>query len=350
MRANTLIALLGAIALLLSVNTAAVEAGFRLESFEDSARARPIMLDWWYPVDDQPAEEFDYGLGRGQVVEAGAIAQGSFPLVLLSHGALGSARNYSWIAEHLARNGYLVAGVSHFGESYVYGAETIDPASVLRWWERPLDISAALSFILSDSVFAASADSKRIGFLGHSSGGATAISLAGALFDSGQMANYCTTAAARADRGCDYARLENGTVTAEPTVRSKHPSAKSYADTRIQTFVALDPALGPGFVNFAAIDPELNMLLIGSAQNDFLPFAQHAKRLSHSLPSVTTHWLTNGEGHFVYLNECDLDLAANGVPLCKDRAGVSRKATHSKLSGAILQFFDQHHANTALQN
>ena len=52
------------------------------------------------------------------------------PVIVMSHGAFGSARNYSWIGEHMARHGFLVLGVSHFRESPIYGQETIDPGSV----------------------------------------------------------------------------------------------------------------------------------------------------------------------------------------------------------------------------
>jgi predicted dienelactone hydrolase len=142
----------------------AMEAGFTVEKFEDPTRERPVLIDWWYPVDGQPASRFDYGLGEGMVVESGEIEDGTFSLIVLSHGAMGAARNYSWIAEALARQGYVVAGVSHFGESYVYGPDTVDPAAVLRHWERPLDISAALSFIENQSIFSASIDMQHIGF------------------------------------------------------------------------------------------------------------------------------------------------------------------------------------------
>lgn len=326
-----------AIVMLMSTVASASEAGFQLETFEDTARSRPIAVDWWYPVENQPANFFDYGLGQGQVVEAGSVAPGIFPLVVLSHGALGAARNYSWLAETLARHGYVVAGVSHFGESYVHGPKTVDSTAVLRSWERPLDISVAITYILDHSRFSKSIDAQKIGFIGHSSGGATAMSLAGVLFDAEKIADYCAANVAPDDRGCDYANAEGDDEPKQQTI----PAIQSYADPRIQVLVALDPALGPGFFDYSNVDPTLKMLIVGSVDNDFLPFKHHAENIAAKLPNSKTHWLRQGAGHFVYLNECDLDLKANGVPLCVDRAGVSRAAIHAELRELILQFLDQ---------
>ncbi len=334
MRIITALANFSTAILVLTGPASATEAGFRVEAFHDELRDRPIMLDWWYPVENQPAEEFNYGLGRGRLVEAGKIAKGSFPLVLLSHGAFGSARNYSWIAEHLARSGYLVAGISHFGESYVYGADTIDPSAVLRWWQRPTDVTAALSFITTDSKLANYVDAKRIAFIGHSSGGATAMSLAGVVFDDQKMGDYCKTKAANADRGCDYADVSGP----HPPKKAIQSTKTDFSDPRIQTFVALDPALGPGFSDFTEVDITIRMLIVGSVQNDFLPFAHHAEHLAKNLPTAKRQWLDNGAGHFIYLDECSLELAANGISLCSDRSGTSRNAVHKMLAGVISDF------------
>lgn len=321
---------------LCSASASAMEAGFQLESFTDAQRSRPILIDWWYPVAGAAASPFNYGLGSGRVVEAGAIAEGAFPLILMSHGALGAARNYSWIAEALARSGYIVAGVSHFGESYVYGADTVDPVAVLRHWERPADFSAALDHILSSSNLRQSINPKRIGFLGHSSGGATALQLAGALLDTRRMSAYCASELSDGDRGCEYAKAAGAGDLAEAP-----PPDRSYRDPRMRAIAALDPALGPAFNDFASIPASVDLLLIASVDNDFLPFAHYAARISQHLPQARTHWLDGGEGHFVYLNQCALDVEANGVALCRDREGVDRGTVQQELKRQILAFFGE---------
>jgi hypothetical protein len=55
--------------------------------------------------------------------------------------------------------------------------------------------------------------------------------------------------------------------------------------------------------------------------------------------------LSAGEGHFVYLDRCNLPIDVMGVKLCSDRAGVDRDAVHARLAPAIVSFFDRHLAN-----
>jgi len=77
------------------------------------------------------AQPIVYGLGAGLAALEGALDSRDppLPLIVMSHGAFGAARDYGWIAEYLARHGFVVAGVSHFGESWIYGSS----ASESNW-------------------------------------------------------------------------------------------------------------------------------------------------------------------------------------------------------------------------
>jgi predicted dienelactone hydrolase len=306
--------------------------GYRIVSLADPRRERPIILDLWYPAPDSAVEApHDYGLGRGRVAPDAAVRAGRHPCVVLSHGAFGAARNYTWIADYLARAGYCVIGVSHHRESYVYGAETIEQAAAAQPWLRPPDCSAALDYLLADATFGPALDARRIGALGHSSGGSTVIALAGALYDPAAMQRYCASPAAAGDKGCDYARDA-------PPVRA--PSSTDFRDARIKAVVALDPALGPGHSLQSLAAVHVPVHIVGAVDNDFLPFDQHAGRYARSMPRASSTYLTHGEGHFVFLDECSIPLEANGVSLSRDRPGVSRAAVHAQLQGIIRGFFD----------
>ncbi|MFI5042990.1 MAG: alpha/beta hydrolase family protein, partial [Acidimicrobiales bacterium] len=162
--------------------------GYTTFWLHDAARSRPVVVDAWYPAAGPAVEAVRwYGLGTGRAAEDAHPATGAFPVVLLSHGAFGAARNYSWLAEHLARSGYVVCGVSHFRESYVHGVETIDPAAAGQVDDRALDCSFALDHLLEASPLRGTVDGGRVGALGHSSGGATVMALAGGAFDRAAM-------------------------------------------------------------------------------------------------------------------------------------------------------------------
>jgi predicted dienelactone hydrolase len=313
----------------------AYKAGHHRFTWHDRDRDRPVWADVWFPsTDESPERAMIHGLGQGMAIPSAEVAArgAPFPLVVMSHGASGSAPSYSWIAEYLARNGVVVLGVSHYGESWLYGPDTIDPAAVTRLWTRPADCTFALTKLLATETFGGHVDPARIGALGHSSGGATAFALGGATFDPTALSAYCRSDAARFDRGCHYARQPDAAVPvpAEAT--------RSYRDPRILAVVALDPAAGPGFSAASLAQVRLPVLIVGSEDNDFLPFAHHAGRYASLLPNASLIRLRDGEGHFVYLNSCTSDLAANGVPLCVDRDGVDREAVHARLAPEILTF------------
>ena len=312
-----------------------LKAGHRQFRWHDATRDRPVWVDVWYPSTG-PDEERTilYGLGEGRVVPSGAFAAGAVPcpLAVLSHGAGGSAGSYGWLSEYLARNGVVVLGVSHYGESQAYGTQTIDPGAITRLWTRPPDCSFALTRLLSDTDIGPHIARDRITAVGHSSGGATAVALGGAAFDPEALGSYCRSDAANGDRGCAYARDVNAASVVPPE------AVQSYRDTRITALVIMDPAAGPGFSEAALAAVNVPVLLIASTANDFLPFEHHAQRYARLLPHPVLVALQNGEGHFVFLNVCRSEWSANGVPLCADRPGVDRAEVHASLASMIHAF------------
>ncbi|MGB8332521.1 MAG: dienelactone hydrolase family protein [Polyangiales bacterium] len=315
---------------------AACAAGYATFELEEAARGRPIIVDAWYPAANPASESVhDHGTSRGRVACDSDLDPGPHPAIVLSHGAFGAARNYSWIAEYLARHGFIVLGVSHFGESWVYGFDRIDPASVTQPWHRPRDCSYVLDRLLEHPAFRGVIDPARIGALGHSTGGATAIELAGGVFDYAAMARYCASNVAHCDKGCEYAR-QGGAISAEESL------PLSQLDSRIRAVVALDPALGPGHQPDSLAAIRIPVHVVGAVDNDFLPFKQHAARYASSIPGASLTRLDEGEGHFVFLDEGEADLLANGVPLYRDREGVDRAGVHARLATIISGFLVRH--------
>ena len=307
-------------------------AGYEVLRIVDERRGRPIHLDLWYPA-EQPEREHSYGLGAGRVACAAPIARGRFPIALLSHGAMGAASNYSWLAEHLARRGLVVLGVSHFAESPVFGLASVDPASVGRFGDRTRDLGFALEFALGRSALASSLDPDRVGAIGHSSGGASILMLAGAEFSAADLATYCRSAAAGSDKGCSYDVPDERNSEAHVPVRSPR---------RIAALVAMDPAVGPGFSDRGLRAIAVPALVIGSVHNDFLPYPFHAGRIAGRIPAAVVVRLDAGEGHFVYLDVGAAPLEVMGVPLFRDRPGVDREAVHARLAAAIGSFLARH--------
>jgi len=313
-------------------------AGFEALRVTDSARSRPIQLNVWYPTD---AEEtfHGYGISTGRVASGPPMAAGQFPVVLLSHGSLGSTTNYVWIAERLARAAFVVVGVDHFGESPVYGPQTIDPAAVADFGTRTRDFRFAVDYVLQRSKWATGVDGERVGALGHSAGGATVAMLAGAQYREEALAAFCLSKEGPTDRGCGY---RPAGAPATPT-----GFVPPVAEPRVRAIVLLDPAVGPGFDRAGLAHVAVPALVVGSVANDFLPFALNAERYGRFLRNAELLRLDRGEGHFVYLDECTASIEAMGLRICSDRPGVTRRAIHERLGERIVDFFTRQLQRTA---
>lgn len=81
----------------------------------------------------------------------------------------------------------------------------------------------------------------------------------------------------------------------------------------------MDPAVGPGFAEASLCTLKTPALVIGSVDDDFLPFAAHAGRIASLLGSAEAIRLADGEGHFVYVDRCNF---LGGALLVTNEAAV----------------------------
>lgn len=144
-------------------------------------RARPVAASIWYPAANRT---YRAPVGDGPIFDptfafiGPAIAEGEHPLVLLSHGSGGNADALGWLATGLVARGAIVLAVNHPGST----SGDSSPRRSVDLGARAKDLSAALDMILADPAFAPFIDEDRIGVVGFSLGGATALGLAGLRF------------------------------------------------------------------------------------------------------------------------------------------------------------------------
>lgn len=178
------------------------------------AFGRPVTMDIavWYPAAG-PEGPFSYVLAKGEVAtklaENGKPLAGPYPLIIFSHGAVGSGLGAAFLAETLARHGYVVAAPDHTDE--VTGAR-IDPKKnppqkgLLKYVfkvrdvyldkkaqefrpklsYRPYQVKSSIDLLLAEnknppSDFYGTLDENKIGVIGHSFGAWTAFTAAGAV-------------------------------------------------------------------------------------------------------------------------------------------------------------------------
>src|SRR5947208_6696925 len=101
-------------------------------------------------------------------------------LIVVSHGTGGSELVHSSLAEALARSGYLVAALRHPGDNW-QDRSIWQRGPQAFFVERPRQASRVIDALLGDpdwkNRIATDEKGPRIGVLGHSAGGFTAIAL-----------------------------------------------------------------------------------------------------------------------------------------------------------------------------
>lgn len=215
------------------------------------------------------------------------------PVVVISHG-LGSDRiAFQYLAKHLASYGFAVAVPEHPGsnaqqiQNLVTGRtnELAEPAEFIN---RPLDIKDLLDYLTklstTDPAYQGQLDLQRVGVIGQSFGGYTALALAGAGINFAQLENDC--------------QLENETwnlsLLLQCRARGLERDQYNFGDPRIKAAIAINPIVSSilGETNLSQIKIPV-MLIAGSADTV-------APALLEQIQPFT--WLTSPNKYLVLMN------------------------------------------------
>lgn len=190
--AAALCSLLSAGALAADDCAARQAAGYKVLAMENGRKAAV-----WYPA---AAGEQPMAYSRSTGGFMGSVAKDAppstcprVPLVLFSHGLGGCALQTLFLTEELARQGYVVAAPDHKDAVCAIGSDEHNFGNMRpdqsflepeRWSERSHrdrlhDLRALIDLVANDQQLGAAVDVQRIGLIGHSLGGYTAIGMAG---------------------------------------------------------------------------------------------------------------------------------------------------------------------------
>ncbi len=313
-------------------------AGYDRLTVAAKHRPAPIAASIWYPV-GTPTYLGRIGEGalfRGAKAYVGAaIAEGSFPLVLLSHGSGGNMDALAWLSSELALRGALVLAVNHPGST----TGDSSPRRSIRLQERAADLTAALDQVLADPVFASHIDPARISAFGFSLGGATALNLAGARLDRGRYRDYC---AAQGQSAPDCVFFAKGGVDLD-----KLPAAwiGDQRDPRVSAAVAVDPAFTYAVTEKSVAAMKLPVLLInlgGKERWAAVDVGPEGSDLSGRLPEGA-YAVFGPANHFTFLAVCKPGAAKilaeqADDPICSDPEGADRAGVHEQIVARVADF------------
>ncbi|MBD1829747.1 alpha/beta hydrolase [Microcoleus vaginatus GB1-A2] len=215
------------------------------------------------------------------------------PVVVISHG-LGSDRlSFEYLAKHLASYGFAVAVPEHPGSNAQQIQELVtgranqvsEPAEFVN---RPLDIKDLLDYLTklstTDPTYQGQLDLQRVGVIGQSFGGYTALALAGAGINFAQL-----------DKDC---QLENETwnlsLLLQCRARGLERNQYNFDDPRIKAVIAVNPIASSilGETNLSKI--QIPVMLIAGSADTVAPAL-----LEQILPFT---WLTSPNKYLVLMN------------------------------------------------
>lgn len=285
----------------------------------------PLPLAFFYPSKNAPPDAVtEVGSYRIQAARNAPLADGRFPLVVVSHGHQGSMWGHHDLCEALARHGYVVGAAEHIGDSFRDQSAFGTDRMLLG---RAYQASTVIDTALADPAIGPHVDPARIGTAGFSAGGYTSLLLLGAKPDFTRLAGYCQ----RHPKDAEF--CSHGEV--EKTVASPRPTA----DPRVRAAFVMAP-LGVFFGPDAFDAVKAPVFLYWATADEVLPPAENAQTVEHGLRTLVESRPVKGAGHFVFLPPCNPELVSSFPDLCRDPPGVDRAALHAKLAEDAKAFFD----------
>ena len=272
---------------------------------------------------------------------APAIA-GAKPLVLISHGHGGSDIGHHDLAVYLASHGFVVATLEHPKDNFHDASGDGHPAVMIG---RPIQVSAAISYLLADPRWKALIDPQRIGVAGFSNGGYTSLLLVGAVPRFTRFIGYCTAhpddpnICGHADAlKADAARHGKTIEQVLTEMQSAFHRWGDPHDPRVKAAFAMAPA-SLAF-DKAGADSIDRPVFLYYGQNDQVLIPKY--NVMHIAPLIKT--LANIKmipkaGHYVFLSPCSEELIKDVPDICKDPPGVDRTAVHRQINASALSFF-----------
>jgi len=317
--------------------------GYRKIDTKDPLTGESFPVALWYPTPAAPAPLFVTGSRSLSLCRLPEIlcrwiafempvahnappAAGGFGLIVVSHGAGGMAFLHRDLAMVLASQGYAVAAPTH------PRGQGNGISGVGVWVGRPKQVSRVIDAVLEDAQLGSHIERERIGVVGHSSGGYTALAVAGARPSTSAAIAHCRQHPDDA-KFCAY----GGASTREAT-REVGP-IPDLLDPRVRSVVLMAPNAAP-FTDDALAKVAVSVLVYAAENDDLTRVRYHAERLARALPHAECI-LVKGAGHFSFVASFPPALKIVAGEGARDPDGFDRDAFHEVMNREIVEFFNR---------
>ncbi len=290
-----------------------------------------------YPT-EIPSKKVHFGPFEMNLSIGAPIANGHFPLVVISHGSRGTNLGYRSIAFALVKRGYVVAMPLHPKNNFKNDSAA---GTNQNWKSRPLHIRATLDAILSNPKLAQRINAEKIAVAGHSAGGYTALAVAGGIADTAHLINLCRSNSAINAPFCGL--VKENKITAEKITNS--------ADKRVKAVVLMAP-VGILFQSKDALDNVNIPILMFRAEKDSEltePYQSEIIAKNYVNKALLTYCTVPNAGHYSFITPFPEAMRDELGVIAQDPDGFDRKAFQQKLSADMLTFFERAFSNHPYQ-
>lgn len=317
-------------------------------AIRDGEHRDVLRFTVWYPA-APGSEETPLSIGPadaplfevGRAARDAPIVEGRLPTLLLSHGNGGTARMMGWLGTALARAGYLVIAVDHPGNN---GADEMTLAGSVLTWLRADDLKAALAAVRADTQLGPHVDASRLGVVGYSAGGFTALLSAGARPDMARLLAFCH---AHPDDGVCRPQQEAAAHTMEARLAAAaspqlQPYVRHAQDDRsipgVRAVFVLAPAIVQAFAPEQLKALQQPVAIVLGAVDDVAPPGTNGDVAAALIPKATLHALPD-VGHYDFLSTCAPLAVERLQALCMTT--VPKEQTHGVVVEDAVRFFGE---------
>ena len=299
--------------------------GFHRLHFQDPVDKQSMNAIVFYPSEG-PETSSRMGVYDIEASADAKIAMGHYPMLVLSHGNVGTPLAQHDLITALARKGFVVVAVLHPGDNVKDHSRT---GTLSNLYGRPMQISAAISAVLSDNSLSPYVNADQVGIIGYSAGGETALILAGAQPDLDRLRRYCQ------ERPDDH-----DACSTQGELMADRDDLRPVADSRVRALLLMAP-LSLMFGRETLSQVQVPVLLYSGDGDQTVFVDKNAEALARKLPLVPQFNLIPGAGHFVFMAPCTDEQRASMAWACTDANGVDREDIHRNLIYESGRFFNK---------
>ncbi len=323
---------------------------------KDQTRDRRLPVDLYLPQGRQ-GDKGTRGQGdkgtRGQGGQGGNLSPSSsptprfspsptpFPLIVISHGVASDRFAFAYLAQHLASYGFAVAALEHPGSNaqrfQQYFAGLAGPPEPTELINRPLDVKFVLNELQrlekSDPRMQGKLNFQQVGAFGHSYGGYTVFTLAGAKINFEQIR-----------KDCNPNKSLNLSVFLQCRANELTSANYPLKDDRIKAALTVNPFVSSIFGESEVRQIKLPFMVVSGSQDIVTPAIPEQIRPFTWLGSKNKYLaVIENATHFTALAETPPE--NNVLPVPPVFLGLPTKDAHSYLNALSVAFFETYLLN-----